>query len=47
MTMWRETNERKVWYKWLVEAYIVVGEGKRVRLGVSEIHSSERSGCLM
>lgn len=46
VTMWRQTDDRKVWYEWLVESYIRIG-GQRVRLGVSDLHSSKSNGCLM
>ena len=46
VSMWRQTDDRKVWYEWLVESFITVG-GRRTRLGVSDLHSSKSSGCLM
>ncbi|KAF2202151.1 arginine N-methyltransferas-like protein [Delitschia confertaspora ATCC 74209] len=46
VSMWRLTDDRKVWYEWLVESFITTG-GKRVRLAVSDLHSSMKSGCLM
>ena len=52
--MWRRTDERKVWYEWKIDVFVLVGgEGerggrrKRVRVGGSEVHSSEREACLM
>ncbi|KAF2461203.1 PRMT5 arginine-N-methyltransferase-domain-containing protein [Lineolata rhizophorae] len=44
--MWRMTDDRKVWYEWLVESFVVL-DARRVRLGVSDLHSSKKSGCLM
>jgi protein arginine N-methyltransferase 5 len=44
--MWRQTDDRKVWYEWLAESFITVN-GQRVRIGVSELHSSKSSGCMM
>ncbi|KAF2680016.1 protein arginine N-methyltransferase HSL7 [Lentithecium fluviatile CBS 122367] len=46
VSMWRQTDDRKVWYEWLVESFITVG-GLRIRLNVSELHSSKSNGCLM
>ncbi|OAG12489.1 Skb1 methyltransferase [Paraphaeosphaeria sporulosa] len=46
VSMWRQTDDRKVWYEWLVEAFATVG-GQRIRLGVSDLHSSKSHGCLM
>ncbi|EON61233.1 hypothetical protein W97_00446 [Coniosporium apollinis CBS 100218] len=46
VSMWRQTDDRKVWYEWLVEAFVELG-GRRVRLGISEMHSSKKNGCLM
>jgi type II protein arginine methyltransferase len=53
--MWRKTDERKVWYEWQADVYMYMpdmkgkaaGKGKRVRIGGSELHSSEKEGCLM
>ena len=54
VTMWRETDGRKVWYEWMVEAFLdsrVEGEKKgkqrRMRLGCSAVGSSREGGCLM
>ncbi len=51
VSIWRQTDDRKVWYEWMVEAFVFTGllggEKKRVRLGVSELHSSRKNGCLM
>ena len=44
--IWRMTDERKVWYEWLVESWGEIG-GRKVRLGGSELHSSRKNGCLM
>ena len=45
--MWRQTDDRKVWYEWSVEVY-AKGEGKRRwKVGGSELHSSRKNGCLM
>ncbi len=47
ISIWRQTDDRKVWYEWVVEAFKVVGESMRVRVGVSEVGSSRKGGCLM
>jgi len=44
--MWRLTDDRKVWYEWLVETYIQIN-GQSVRIGTSDLHSSKNNGCLM
>lgn len=46
VSMWRQTDDRKVWYEWLVEAFVDVGS-KKLRVAVSELHSSKKNGCLM
>lgn len=46
VSMWRQTDDRKVWYEWLVESFVSMG-GRRVRLGLSDLHSSKSNGCLM
>ncbi|RYD39610.1 MAG: hypothetical protein EOP85_15655, partial [Verrucomicrobiaceae bacterium] len=46
VSMWRQTDDRKVWYEWLVESFMTVN-GQRIKLGVSDLHSSKSSGCLM
>ena len=47
VSMWRFTDDRKVWYEWVVESYMVVADGQKLRLGMSEVHSSKKNGCLM
>ena len=46
ISMWRQTDDRKVWYEWLVESSITIN-GSRLRLAISELHSSKANGCLM
>lgn len=53
--MWRQTDERKVWYEWIVEVFVwdrvdaarAKGPGKKLRIGMSELHSSIKEACLM
>ncbi len=45
--MWRYTDDTKVWYEWIVEAYAWVGPGTRIKVGGSELHSSRKVACLM
>ena len=49
--IWRMTDDRKVWYEWMVESWgwnlMIGGEKKRVRLGGGEVMSSFKGGCLM
>ena len=45
--MWRQTNDREVWYEWLIEAYAWVGEAQRIKVGTSELCSSKKVACLM
>ena len=52
VSLWRQTDDRKVWYDWMVESWgftFVLGEtgSQRVRLGVSELHSSVKNAILM
>ena len=55
VSMWRKSDERKVWYEWKVEVYACLqgpggrgkGTGKRMRVGGTELHSSEKEACLM
>ena len=96
LTMWRKTDDRKVWYEWLVDVYAflptpliavptlsraptekagqedagkgkardappittgqsevgrgtarTVRKGKKIRIGGSDLHSSEKEACLM
>ncbi|KAH7414544.1 PRMT5 arginine-N-methyltransferase-domain-containing protein [Phaeosphaeria sp. MPI-PUGE-AT-0046c] len=46
VSFWRQTDDRKVWYEWLVESFMNVG-GQRIRLGISDLHSSKSNGCMM
>ncbi|KAI1006161.1 hypothetical protein K3495_g2061 [Podosphaera aphanis] len=47
ISMWRQTDDRKVWYEWLVEAFCMIGPDRRMRLGPSEMGSNRKTGCLM
>ncbi|CAN9256702.1 unnamed protein product [Alternaria alternata] len=46
VSFWRQTDDRKVWYEWLVESYMTIN-GQRIRLSVSDLHSSKSNGCMM
>lgn len=45
--MWRQTDDTKVWYEWLVEAYTWVGASTRVKVASSDLCSSRQVACLM
>ncbi|OAA71068.1 protein arginine N-methyltransferase HSL7 [Akanthomyces lecanii RCEF 1005] len=47
VSMWRQTDDTRVWYEWLVEAWTWVGEKSRVKVGSSELCSSRKMACLM
>ena len=46
VSMWRQTDERRVWYEWMLEVYVLVG-GRRIKVGSTGLHSSEKEACLM
>lgn len=46
MSMWRQTDDRKVWYEWVVEVFVRV-KGRRSRVAMSDMHSCRKNGCLM
>ena len=52
--MFRVTDNRKVWYEWIVEAWSNLmggaagsGDKRKLRLGISELGSSKSGGCMM
>jgi type II protein arginine methyltransferase len=45
--MWRQTDDAKVWYEWMVEAYMWVSPTQRVKVGGSELCSSRKVACMM
>ena len=47
VSMWRQTDDTKVWYEWLVEVYAWVGPETRIKVGASDLHSSRKVACLM
>ncbi|KAI1863306.1 uncharacterized protein JN550_009626 [Neoarthrinium moseri] len=47
VSMWRQTDDTKVWYEWTVEAFMWVSEAQRVKVGASEMCSSRQVACLM
>ena len=46
VSIWRLTDDRKVWYNWMVEAFVILS-GQRMRIGQSGLHSSWKNGSLM
>jgi protein arginine N-methyltransferase 5 len=52
VSIWRQTDDRKVWYEWRVEAFLLAEDTSgdsttRVRIGGSDLHSSKKNGCRM
>ncbi|KAF7535767.1 hypothetical protein G7Z17_g13155 [Cylindrodendrum hubeiense] len=47
ISMWRQTDDTRVWYEWLVEAWTWVGQSQRIKVGSSELCSSRQVACLM
>ncbi|KAI1424815.1 methyltransferase-like protein [Xylaria sp. FL1777] len=47
VTMWRQTDDAKVWYEWMVEAFRWVSETERIKVGSSDLCSSRKVACLM
>ncbi|KAK5631446.1 hypothetical protein RRF57_007160 [Xylaria bambusicola] len=47
VTMWRQTDDTKVWYEWQVEAFRWVSETERVKVAGSDFCSSRKVACLM
>jgi protein arginine N-methyltransferase 5 len=45
--MSRQTDGRKVWYEWLVEAFVINEAKKRIRLGMSDVGSNRIPGYVM
>ncbi|KAI0384630.1 Skb1 methyltransferase [Hypomontagnella monticulosa] len=47
VNMWRQTDDARVWYEWMVEAYMWVGPSQRVKVGGSDLCSSRKVACLL
>lgn len=47
VSMWRQTDDTRVWYEWLVEAWTWIGPSSRVKVGTSGLCSSRSMPCLM
>lgn len=47
VSIWRQTDDTRVWYEWVVEAFTWIGPKMRVKVGGSELHSSKKVACLM
>ncbi|KIH89218.1 protein arginine N-methyltransferase 5 [Sporothrix brasiliensis 5110] len=47
VSMWRQTDDTRVWYEWLVEVFVWAGPSSRVKVAASELHSSRNVACLM
>lgn len=46
ISMWRQTDDRRVWYEWTMDVYMNV-DGQKIKIGGTDLHSSEREACLM
>lgn len=46
-SMWRQTDDTKVWYEWMVEAFMWVSPTQRIAIGASDICSSRKVACIM
>ncbi|KAI8960604.1 Skb1 methyltransferase [Daldinia sp. FL1419] len=47
VSMWRQTDDAKVWYEWMVETFMWVGPSQRVKVGGSDLCSSRKVACLL
>ncbi|KAF4969276.1 hypothetical protein FZEAL_10257 [Fusarium zealandicum] len=47
ISMWRQTDDTRVWYEWLVEAFAWVGPATRIKVASSDLCSSREVACLM
>ncbi|KAK3386979.1 methyltransferase-like protein [Podospora didyma] len=47
VSMWRQTDDTKVWYEWMVEVFAWAGPKTRIKVGATEMHSSRKIACLM
>ena len=49
VNMWRQTDDSRVWYEWMVDAYMWTGPApnQRVKVGTSGLCSSRRVACRM
>ncbi|KAI1918779.1 hypothetical protein LOZ58_006161 [Ophidiomyces ophidiicola] len=53
VTMYRQTDDRRVWYEWIVEVFDLQDRAdsssgaRRLRVAMSDFHTSIKDGCLM
>ncbi|OTB04053.1 hypothetical protein M426DRAFT_59235 [Hypoxylon sp. CI-4A] len=47
VSMWRQTDDSKIWYEWTVEAYMWISPSQRVKVGGSGLCSSHKVACLL
>ncbi|KAI9728141.1 MAG: methyltransferase protein [Chrysothrix sp. TS-e1954] len=47
VSMWRQTDGRKIWYEWMVEIFLRLERGNPIKVGMSELHSSIKDGCIL
>ena len=45
--MWRQTDDRSVWYEWLVEVWVASGSKRKSKVTTSEMGTSRKNACLM
>jgi protein arginine N-methyltransferase 5 len=44
--MWRQTDDRMVWYEWLIELFVDI-DGVSTRVSSTTLHSSKKNACVM
>ncbi|PHH76885.1 hypothetical protein CDD80_1145 [Ophiocordyceps camponoti-rufipedis] len=47
VSMWRQTDDTRVWYEWLVEAWTWTSPTLRIKMATSALCSSRKVACLM
>lgn len=47
ISMWRQTDDRKVWYEWVLEVFDGSHGKKGRKVGMSALHSTRKNGCFM
>ncbi|KAJ2906244.1 hypothetical protein MKZ38_002323 [Zalerion maritima] len=47
VSMWRQTDDSKVWYEWQIDAFTWVGTATRIKVGGSDLCTSRTVACMM
>ncbi|KAI2616296.1 Skb1 methyltransferase [Hypoxylon sp. NC1633] len=47
VSMWRQTDDTRVWYEWMIEAFTWISPSLKIKIGASKLCSSRNVACTL